>query len=107
MAFESVALYDARPVALWLVPLCNMKDWRDLGSGLFLGKTSLSDLHWHDLDKHDTIGVAHWCDNGESQIDFPPMHDPDKALEALQAALQQRDFQPRHLHRRTQNINLP
>ena len=69
-----------------------MKDWGDLGSGLFLGKTVLFRPALDHLDKHDTIGVAHWCDNGESEIDLPPTHDPDKALEAMQAALQKRDF---------------
>jgi len=91
-AFESGALYDARPVALWLVPLCNMKDWGDLGSGLFLGKAPLFRPALDHLDKHDTIAVAHWCDNGESTIDFPPTHDSGKALDALEVALQQRDF---------------
>jgi hypothetical protein len=37
VSFDSVAHYDTRPVVLWLVPQCNMKDWSDFGSGLFLG----------------------------------------------------------------------
>ena len=90
--FDSGAHYDTRPVALWLVPLCNMKDWGDLGSGLFLGKTSLFRPALDHLDKDDAIGVAHWCDNGEAVIDLPPGHDPASALATLEKSLQKRDF---------------
>ena len=90
--FDSGAHYDTRPVALWLVTLCNMKDWGDLGSGSFLGKGSLFRPALNHLDSHDSVGVAHWCDNGEAEIDLPPGHDPDQAVAALEKSLQKRDF---------------
>lgn len=92
VAFDSGSHYDTRPVALWLVPLCNMKDWGDLGSGLFASKSALFRPALDHLDKHDTVGVAHWCDNGESEIDLPPGHDPDAAIAALEKALRKRDL---------------
>jgi hypothetical protein len=92
VSFDSGARYDTRPVALWLVPQCNMKDWSDLGSGLFLGKSTLFRPALDHLDQHDTVGVAHWCDNGEAEIDLPPAHDPDNALRSVELALRKRDF---------------
>ena len=90
--FDSGAHYDNRPVALWLVTLCNMKNMVEWGSGTFLGKSSLFRPALNHLDSHDTIGVAHWCDNGEAAIELPAGHDPDQALAALEKSLQQRDF---------------
>jgi hypothetical protein len=89
--FDSGALYDTRPVALWLVTLCNMPDmvW---GSGSFQGKGGLFRPALNHLDPHDAVGVAHWCDNGEAAIDLPPGHDPDQAVAALEKSLQPRDF---------------
>jgi hypothetical protein len=92
VTFDSGAHYDTRPVALWLVTLCNMKDWGELGSGLFLGKSSLFRSALEHLDSHDSIGVAHWCDNGEAEIDLPHGHDAGKALAALEKSLDKRDF---------------
>ena len=92
VSFDSGAHYDTRPVALWLVAQCNMKDWSDVGSGLFLGKTALFRTALDHLDKHDTVGIAHWCDNGEAEIDLPPAHDTDNALRSVELALRKRDF---------------
>jgi hypothetical protein len=92
VSFDSGAHYDTRAVALWLVSQCNMKDWSDLGSGLFLGKTALFRPALDHLDKRDTVGVAHWCDNGEAEIDLPPAHDSDNALRSVELALRKRDF---------------
>src|SRR5271169_2602348 len=52
--FDSGAHYDTRPVALWFVILCNMNDWGDLGSGLFLGKSALFRPALDHLDSHDS-----------------------------------------------------
>jgi hypothetical protein len=92
VSFDSGAHYDTRPVALWLVPECNMQDWSDFGSGLFLGRTILFRPALDHLDKHDTVGVAHWCDNGEAEIDLAPAHDPDNALRSVELALRKRDL---------------
>ena len=90
--FDSGAHYDARPVALWMVTLCNMKDMVEWGSGSFLSKSSLFRPALDHLDTHDTLGVAHWSDNGEAAIDLPAGHDPDQALAALEKSLKVRDF---------------
>jgi hypothetical protein len=35
------------------------------------------------LDKRDLIGVAHWCDNGETQLDLLPTEDRDRPVSVL------------------------
>src|SRR3974390_3685549 len=69
-----------------------MKDMVQWGSGLFLGKGSLFRPALNHLDSHDTVGVAHWCDNGEATIDLAPGPDADQAIAALEKSLRPRDF---------------
>lgn len=90
--FDSGVHYDTRPITLWLVTLCNMLDYSDLQSGLFAGKIKLFRPALEHLDKHDTLGVAYWCDNGESAIALQPTHDIDQAIAATEKALQKRPF---------------
>ena len=90
--FDSGVHYDTRPVTLWLVTLCNMLDYSELQSGLFAGKMNLFRPALEHLDKHDTVGVADWCDNGETAIDLLPTHDIDQAIAATEKALQKRPF---------------
>lgn len=90
--FDSGVHYDTRPVTLWLVTLCNMLDYSELQSGLFAGKINLFRPALANLDKHDTVGVARWCDNGESAIELQPTHDIDLAITATEKSLQKRPF---------------
>jgi hypothetical protein len=39
------------------------------------------------------VGVAHWCDNGETQLDLPPTEDRDSAIRALTETLKPIPFQ--------------
>jgi len=90
--FDSGARYDTRPITLWIVTLCNMLDYSELQSGLFAGKISLFRPALAHLDKNDLIGVASWCDNGESTIELQPTHDTDQAITATEKTLQKRPF---------------
>lgn len=86
MAIESLdvgAQYATRPIALWLAVICNEKDWDENGSGFMRGKEQLLRPALGHLDKNDTLGVAHWCDDRTQAIDSSPTKDVDSALAAL------------------------
>lgn len=82
VSFEAGARLDTRPVILWLVVICNERG-KVGGSAQFVGKESLFRPALNDLDKRDTVGVAHWCDNGETRLDLLPTEDRDKPIEVL------------------------
>jgi hypothetical protein len=89
-AFDSGASYDTRPVALWLVVICNLPGHgphSTFASGSFAGNESLLRPALDDLDKNDRVGVAHWCDDGVAQLDLHPTKDRDAAITALTQAL--------------------
>jgi hypothetical protein len=85
--FDAGALYSARPIALWLVMICNEIDWDENGSGFIRGQGKLIRPALEHLDKSDTIAVAHWCDDESQKIDFAPSHDVDGALREMNKAL--------------------
>ena len=92
--FDAGAHYDTRPVALWLVVICNEGGLPTFGaSSEFSGKESLFLPALDNLEKHDTVGVAHWCDNGDTQLDLPPSEDRDSAIRALAETLKPIPFQ--------------
>ena len=81
-SFDSGAGYDTRRVALWLVVLCNERG-KVAGSAQFVGKEALFRPALDHLDEQDMVGVAHWCDNGETELDLRPTTDRDKAIDVL------------------------
>jgi hypothetical protein len=81
-SFDSGARYDTRRVAIWLVVICNEVE-RIAGSSQFVGKESLFRPALNFLDRSDTVGVAHWCDNGEANLDLLPTEDRDMPIEVL------------------------
>lgn len=83
---------DMRPIALWLVVICN--EGGIVGaSAEFVGKESLFRPALDHLEKHDTVGVAHWCDNGETRLDLLPTEDRDSPLRVLAESLKPIPFQ--------------
>ena len=92
--FDAGARLDTRPVALWLVVICNEGGLPTFGaSAEFAGKESLFRPALDRLEEHDTVGVAHWCDNGETQLDLPPGEDRDSAIRVLVKTLKRIPFQ--------------
>jgi len=77
---------DTRPISLWLVVICNEGGLVG-ASAEFAGKESLFRPALDHLEKHDTVGVAHWCDNGETQLDLLPTEDRDSAIGVLAESL--------------------
>ena len=40
------------------------------------------------MEKQDAVGVAHWCDDGQSSLDLQPTSNPDEAVSALEHTLE-------------------
>src|SRR5262245_42283208 len=86
--FDAGARYDTRPVTLWFVVICNESGLPQFGaSAEFLGQESLFRPALNHLQTHDSIGVAHWCDNGDTQLDLLPTENGDRAIRELAEAL--------------------
>lgn len=77
----------ARPIALWFVMICNEQDWYYTGSTFFAGKSKLLRPVLGRLNERDTVGVAHWCDDGMSSIDLAPSLDREAALATIEEVL--------------------
>src|ERR1700761_7513513 len=76
-----------RPLAVWFVLPCNEGDDKTLRS-----KISASDVPRFRpaldlLSQQDLLGVAHWCDDGKSEIDLLPTNNADDAIEAIKGVL--------------------
>jgi hypothetical protein len=96
--FDAGARYDARPITLWLVVICNEGGLPKFGaSAEFLGQESLFRPALDRLEAHDRVGVAHWCDNGDSRLDLLPREDRDKAVQALAETLKPIPFDKRRI----------
>jgi hypothetical protein len=64
------------------VVICN--EGRKIGgSAEFGGKESYFRPALDHLEKHDTVGVAHWCDNGDTRLDLLPTEDRDSSIRVL------------------------
>ena len=79
-----------RPLSLWLVLQCpeehSYSSWVSAGSGFMKGKTATLTPVLKKLNERDTVGVAHWCDNGEVGLDLLPTTDrvaPQNVLDAV------------------------
>jgi hypothetical protein len=79
-----------RPLSLWFVVQCadehSYSNWVSNGSGFMKGKTATLTPVLKKLNEHDTVGVAHWCDNGEVGLDLLPSTDrvaPQNVLDAV------------------------
>ena len=80
--FDAGVRYDTRPVIVWLVVICNERG-KIGGSAQFSGKEPVFRPGLDHMDKRDLVGVAHWCDNGETGIDLVPTESRDSAIRTL------------------------
>jgi hypothetical protein len=80
--------HDTRAITLWVVVICNESGLPRFGaSAEFLGQESLFRPALNYLEGHDKVGVAHWCDNGDSELDLLPTEDRDSAIQQLAETL--------------------
>src|SRR5437879_8453184 len=92
--FDAGARYDTRSITLWLVVICNEGGLPKFGaSAEFLGQESLFRPALNHLETKDSVGVAHWCDNGETQLDLLPTEDRDSAIRVLADTLKPIPFE--------------
>jgi hypothetical protein len=92
--FDAGARYDTRPITLWLVVICNESGLPKFGaSAEFLGQESLFRPALDHLESHDMVGVAHWCDNGDSQLDLLPTDNRDMPIHVLSETLKPISFE--------------
>ena len=91
-SFDAGASYDTRPVILWLVVICNERG-KIGGSAEFVGNEALFRPAFDHLNKNDSVGVAHWCDNGETQFDLLPTEDRDSPISVLAKTIRPITFQ--------------
>jgi len=88
VTFDAGVQHDARAITLWLVVICNEGGLPKLGaSAEFLGEEALLRPALDDLEAHDRVGVAHWCDNGDSKLDLLPTQDRNEVIERLAETL--------------------
>jgi hypothetical protein len=85
--FDSGAEFTTRPLALWFVVLCNMQGYEAQGSGFFRGQISLLEPALKSMEKQDRLGVAHWCDDGQSNLDLLPTSHVGESVTALEQVL--------------------
>ncbi len=81
--FDSAAQFSTRPLVLWFVVQCNMQRWEREGSGLFAGQINLFKPALKSVDNQDAVAVAHWCDDGQSELDLLPTPNVNKATTVL------------------------
>ena len=79
---------ETRPIAFWLIVQCSTGIPADFGSAFIKGKTQILKPALQHLASRDVLGVAHWCDNGQSNIDLAPGKDVDAALGAVEQVLE-------------------
>jgi hypothetical protein len=79
--------HTTRPIALWLIVQCNMGFPSEWASMFMKGKTQYLKPALMHLDKSDVVGVAHWCDDGQAEIDVTPGTKVDAALDGVNAVL--------------------
>jgi hypothetical protein len=91
-----ITTFDAgsatRPVIVWLTVICN-EQGIPAGSARFAGNEALFRSALGHLEKGDTVGVAHWCDNGETKLDLPPTADPQTSIRSLAEVLRPISFE--------------
>jgi hypothetical protein len=80
--FEAGAGHNTRRFIVWLVVICN-EGGKVGGSRDFVGKEAYFRPALNHLEQHDTVGVAHWCDNGETHLDLLPTEDRDSPIRVL------------------------
>ncbi len=77
-----------RPLSLWFVVICPERAWTNEGSGFFKDKVPLLKPALAHLNQDDTMGVAHWCDNGNVTLDLAPTKNREAPLLVLEQVLQ-------------------
>jgi hypothetical protein len=80
-----------RPLVVWFVAQCPLEgiasSWVSNGSGFMKGKTASFAPVLQKLQANDTVGVAHWCDDGTFGVDLLPTRDRGAPSASIQTVL--------------------
>jgi hypothetical protein len=102
--------HTLRQVQVWFVLLCNeelhfpmgvrrgteiiaTQNW---GASFLAGKTAELLPALAHLNDDEAIGVAHWCDNGESEIDLAPTLERASVLQSIEQIARKKPVQQNH-----------
>jgi hypothetical protein len=102
--------HTLRPVQVWFVLLCNEElhfrmgvrrgteiiGTQNWGASFLAGKTAELLPALAHLNDDEAIGVAHWCDNGESEIDLAPTLDRASVLQSIEQIARKKPVQQNH-----------
>lgn len=95
-----------RPLAVWLVTECVTGKRSKQDSSFLRGKEDALAAGMRTLEPEDTVGVAHWCADGESYIDLKPGHDPAAAAQMVRSDLARTYETEAHLSERNRQLGL-
>jgi hypothetical protein len=94
-SFAHASGSPARPLVFWLIVECPQKgpgyDAKSFGSGFLLGKSEHLTPALEKLPPQETVGVAHWCDNGSYNVDLFPTADRNAPAATIQSVLSGND----------------
>jgi hypothetical protein len=85
--FSSETSRDRRPITIWFVLTCPEQKAIRRGSRLMAEKNQLFGPMLDSLGSIDTVGVAHWCSDGDARIDLAPTQERKAPLTAIDAIL--------------------
>jgi hypothetical protein len=86
-SFDIGATHGTRPIALWLIVQCPQGFPSAWASDFLRDEAKSFRPALGHLDSQDAVGVAHWCDNGDTAIDLAPGSDSDAALAKVEEIL--------------------
>jgi hypothetical protein len=89
--FMSASSDTSRPIAMWFLAGCPQ---RGDGSDLTGWDANALKQTLNNLDNASSVGVAHWCANGDAGADLLPTQDREAPLAPLEAILRQRPVEP-------------
>jgi hypothetical protein len=85
--FESGRSPGPRPLTMWFLVSCPKQKGVESGSPFGAGNGRVFGPALENLNSDYSMGVAHWCDNGDAKIDLAPTQKQDAPLAAIDAVL--------------------
>jgi hypothetical protein len=94
LVFVSAASGTSRPVEIWFLASCPQQGQSRDGSGFAAGDRSAFKQALANLDGDSSVGVAHWCANGDFGTDLLPTQDREGPFVALEKISRQDSVEP-------------
>ena len=91
--FVSASTDTSRSIAMWLLVDCP-EQGQSQSSAFLAGNLSALKQALAQLDSASTVGVGHWCADGDASIDSLPSKDHAEPIAALEAILHRAPVEP-------------